>query len=113
MGQLVDLSVYRNHRKSTVYFTRRELNMLFGLFSRRVLVGEWRDYTIDNGEGFAAFCVYRRTNDAPLFTIMRLAEGGNAKGDYLVMQGGQSIRQGRTLHDVISGFAPPLRAVRS
>lgn len=113
MGQLVDLSVYRHHRKTTVYFSRAELNMLFGLFSRRVLVGEWRDYSIDNGEGFAAFCVYRRTHDAPLFTIIRLSEGSSAKGDYLVMQGGQRIRQGHTLHDMISGFAPPLRAVRS
>ena len=113
MRQLIDLSVYRNHRKSPVYFSRGELNLLFNLFSRRVLVGEWRDYTIDNGEGFAAFCVYRRTQDAPLFTIMRLAESNATKGAYMVMQGGQKIRQGRSLPDVIAGFAPPLRAVRS
>ena len=113
MGQLVDLRAYRQRRKAVIYFSRRELNMLLGLFSRRVLIGEWRDYTIDNREGFAAFCVYRRTQDAPLFKIIRLPAGSNPKGDYVVMQGHSLLRRGRTLHDVISGFAPPLKAVRN
>jgi len=113
MGQIVDLSKYRSRRKSVVYFSRLELNMLLSLFSRRVLIAEWRDYTIDNREGFAAFCVYRRTNDAPLYTVMRLAANSHPQGDYLVLKGDARLRRGRSLAEVMGAFAPPLRALRS
>jgi len=113
MAQLVDLDAYRRKKRPVVYFTRRELNLLLGLFSRRVLVREWLDYSIDNHDGYAAFCVYRRAHDAPLYKILKLAPGASPKGDYVVFRGESKVRQGAVLRDVLAGFAPPLRAVQS
>ncbi len=112
MGRLVDLKSYRR-RTAVVYFSRRELNLLLSLFSRRVLAREWLDYSIDSHEGFAAFCVYRRAHDAPLYKILRLAPGSHPRGDYMVLRGATRLRHGDTLSEVLAGFAAPLRAVRS
>jgi hypothetical protein len=112
MGRIVDLKSYRR-RTAVVYFSRRELNLLLSLFSRRVLAREWLDYSIDNHEGFAAFCVYRHAHDAPLYKILRLAPGSHPHGDYVVFRGAARVRQANTLSTVLTGFAPPLRAVRS
>ncbi|HEX9767547.1 MAG TPA: DUF2794 domain-containing protein [Kiloniellales bacterium] len=115
MAQLFDLRAYRRRRRrrAAVYFSRRELNLLLGLFTRRVLAGEWRDYSIDNHETFAAFCVYRRAYDAPLYKVLKLAPGSAGGGDWALIRGESKIRQGRSLDEVLSGFAPSLRAVRS
>ena len=116
MGQLVDLRAYRRRQRSraAVYFSRGELNRLLGLFTRRVLAGEWRDYTIDNHETFAAFCVYRRAYDAPLYKVVKSAPGAaGGAGEWALMHGDRKVRQGRSLDAVLSGFAPSLRAVRS
>ena len=41
MGDLVDLISYRRaRRRGVVYFSRRELTTLLGVFSRHVLSGE-------------------------------------------------------------------------
>lgn len=116
MGQLVDLRAYRRRRRSraAVYFSRRELNQLLGLFTRRVLAGEWRDYSIDTHETFAAFCVYRRAYDAPLYKVVKLAPGSaRGAGEWALMYGERRVREGRSLEEVLSGFAPVLRAVTS
>lgn len=113
MGELVDLISYRRaRRRAVVYFSRRELTALLGVFSRHVLAGEWRDYSIDNSEAFAAFCVYRRAHDEPLYKILRLAPKAHPKGDYLLMRGNTRVRRGDSLAQVLSALTPALRAVQ-
>ncbi|MDP6953618.1 MAG: DUF2794 domain-containing protein [Alphaproteobacteria bacterium] len=113
MGDIVDLTSYRRRkRKAVVYFSRGELNTLLSLFSRRVLLGEWLDYSIDTVAGYAAFCVYRRAHDAPLYEIVRLAPSAQNKGDYVVLHRGQTMRRGRSLDEVLGVLSKPLRAVR-
>ena len=113
MGDLVDLtSCRRRKRKVVVYFSRGELNKLLSLFSRQVLAEEWLDYSIDTVEGFAAFCVYRRAHDAPLYEIVRLAPASHSKGDYAVLHRGQTVRRGESLEEVLGVLSNPLRAVR-
>ena len=112
MAAIIRLEDFRP-RRDTIYFTRADLNRLLSLFSRHVLARQWLDYSIDNGEAMAVFCVYRRAHDAPLYKIFRFASGGHPKGDYLVMKGDRKIRRAATLGAALQAFDPPLRAVRS
>ncbi len=113
MGELVDLISYRRaRRRRVVYFSRRELTALLGVFSRHVLSGEWRDYSIDNSEAFAAFCVYRRAHDEPLYKILRLTPKAHPKGEYLLMRGNSRIRRADSLAGVLGALTPALRAVQ-
>lgn len=44
MTDLVHLSDYRRRSRARVYFSRAELSQLLGLYSTRVMRGEWRDW---------------------------------------------------------------------
>lgn len=112
MAAIVRLDDFRPCR-DTIYFTRADLNRLLSLFSRRLLARQWLDYSIDNSEGMAVFCVYRRAHDAPLYKIFRLAPRAHPKGEYLVMKGGRKIRHAATLEAALQAFDPSLRAVQS
>ena len=112
MAIIVRLEDFR--RKSRiVYFSRADLDQLLSLFSRRVQAHEWLDYSIDNREGMAVFCVYRRAHDAPLYKIVKFAAGTQPEpdGHFLVMNGAMKLRQARTLAQVLQAFETPLRAI--
>jgi hypothetical protein len=52
-------------------FTKAELSQMLSVYSRRVADGEWRDYAIDNREGYAIFSIFRHSHERPLFTIVK------------------------------------------
>lgn len=95
-----------------VYFNRSDLAHLLRLFSRHVLTQAWLDYSIDNHEHAAVFCVYRRAREAPLYKIVKLAAGSHRNGDYLVMRGAVKLRRAHCLSQALQIFDPPLHAVQ-
>jgi hypothetical protein len=92
------------HRQKRVFFTRLELNQLLSLYSRQVMRGEWRDYAIDQRDGAALFSVFRRSQESPLYTIVKTAPGLSRQGDYLVLSGRQRLVSGGALNDVLAGL---------
>jgi uncharacterized protein DUF2794 len=89
-------------RSKRVFFTRPELNQLLSLYTRQVMRGEWRDYAIDQRDGAVLFSMFRRTQELPIFTVMKTAPGTNRRGDYVLLTGGQRIAIGTTLADVLA-----------
>jgi hypothetical protein len=112
MARIIPLRTHRA-RPQIVYFSRRDLQQLLGLFSRHVQARQWLDYSIDNDERAAVFCVYRRAHDAPLYRIYRLSARTAGKGRYLVMKGPRRLAQSNDLKEALQVFAPPLRVVAS
>ncbi len=95
------LSDFR-HRHKRVFFTRAELNQLLSLYSRQVMRGEWRDYAIDQQDGVALFSIFRRSQELPLYTVVKTAPGTSRQGDYLLLSGRQRAAAGATLGDVLA-----------
>jgi len=79
MSDVLRLSDLR--RSKRVFFTRPELNQLLSLYTRQVMRGEWRDYAIDQRDGAVLFSMFRRTQELPIFTVMKTAPGTNRRGD--------------------------------
>lgn len=109
MAQFVRLADFRRARRM-VTFNREEMNLLLALYSRRVALGEWRDYAIDLDGGMAAFSVFQHSEDRPLYTIAKCA-GGPGAGAYILFSGTRIMRRGREIRDVLSAFGPSLRLV--
>ena len=84
MSRVVRLSEFRRKGVAAVYFTRNELNQLLSLYSRRVIIGEWKDYAIDHGNGMSAFSIFRNSSDRPVFTIFKFSESHSKRGAYVV-----------------------------
>jgi len=111
MSKIVRLSDLRRKAVPPVYFTKHELNQLLSLYSRRVIGGEWKDYAIDHGRNMSAFSIFRDSSTRPVYTVFKFASGSHRRGDYVLGNGGNVIKRGRTLADVLSVFAERLRLV--
>ena len=84
-------------RRRHVYFDRRELQLLVGLYSENVMAGEWRDYALDHFEGVALFSIFRRSEERPLYVVVKRQTGSGY--DYVVFEGDQP----RTNHSSLAG----------
>jgi hypothetical protein len=107
MAKLIRLSDHRRHLRR-IFFTRKELNVLLGVYSRKVSSGEWRDYAIDQQPGMAVFSIFRSSLERPLFSIAKCIGGpqrnpanGPTQGLYVVFSGRQKLKQGKTLEEVL------------
>jgi hypothetical protein len=94
-----------------VFFSRRELNQLLALYSRRVISGEWRDYAIDHRDGVAVFSIFRHSYDRPLYAIVKRAARGDGADQFLLLSGGRTLKRGDSIDEVLSRFEPKLRVV--
>src|SRR5262245_36753668 len=68
-----------------VAFDRRELKQILNIYGRMVIAGEWRDYAIDFLEEVAAFSIFRRTSEIPLYRIEKRPKLRNRQGQYAVI----------------------------
>ena len=90
---------------STVFFERRELDALLRLYGRMVAAGEWRDYAIDGLKDFAAFSVFQRASEAPLYRIEKRPALARRQGAWAVIgRGGLILKRGHELAQVLKLF---------
>lgn len=109
---VLSLGDYRT-RQRTLYFTRTELNQLLGLYSLHVIRGVWRDYAIDHGPGIARFSVFRHTQEAPVYTIIKTAGSATRPTEFIVQTGRQKLRVARSLGEALEYFRTHLNLVAS
>ncbi|OYX34463.1 MAG: hypothetical protein B7Y99_05435 [Caulobacterales bacterium 32-69-10] len=89
----------------TVFFERREFDLLLRLYGRMVAAGEWRDYAISGLADRAVFAVYRRASEQPLYRIEKTPALANRQGAWAVIGAGQiTLRRGRELEQVLKVF---------
>lgn len=101
MRNLVRLQDYRKRPRPT-FFDRQELHQLLTVYSRRVIAGEWRDYAIDHESGMATFSIFRRAADRPAYTIVKSAPDGKGESRYVLASGGQRLKKGRSIDEVLA-----------
>jgi hypothetical protein len=101
---------YRTKQK-TLYFTRSELNQLLSLYSRQVSRGVWRDYAIDHRDGMALFSVFRHTQEAPAYSIVKTAPALARPAEFIVQRGRQRLRVSTSLAEVLEFFKTRLTLV--
>jgi hypothetical protein len=113
MSSLIRLAEYRRQHR-IVFFTRRELNQLLSLYSRRVMRGEWRDYAIDHRPGMAMFSVFRSSRERPLFSVAKRLVVGPAsdrEAEYLLLNGRHRLSRASALDDILTLLESGLRVV--
>jgi hypothetical protein len=105
---VLPLRDYRAKRRPQ-FFTRAELNQLLGLYSRNVSRGVWRDYAIDHREGRALFSIFRHSQEAALYTIVKSVSQSGA--EFVVMSGRQRLSAASTLPEALDYFRGKLALV--
>ncbi|MGZ5890459.1 MAG: DUF2794 domain-containing protein, partial [Hyphomicrobium sp.] len=83
-------------------FNRQELSAILAVYGRKVAAGEWRDYAIDLGRDTAAFSVFRRASECPLFRIEKTPKLARKQGAYsVVAPAGLILKRGHDLRRVL------------
>jgi Protein of unknown function (DUF2794) len=100
MTQLVLLAEYQRQGRR-VYFNRDELNLLLGIYSRKVAMGAWRDYAIDHRSHMAVFSIYRRSQERPVLSVTKVLLRGEKTPSYVLMAQARQIRSTRALLDIV------------
>ena len=96
---------YAAPRQARVFFERGELERLLRLYGRMVAAGEWRDYAIDGLSDSAAFSVFRRASEQPLYRIEKRPALARKQGAWAVIgEGGMVLRRGHDLEQVLRLF---------
>lgn len=93
-----------------VYFDRRELQSLIGLYSENVMAGEWRDYALDHFVGLALFSIFRRSEERPLYVVAK-RQSGPGVYEYLVFEGEKRLGRAGSLTDALAFFRRKLTLV--
>ncbi|MXW92765.1 MAG: DUF2794 domain-containing protein, partial [Rhodospirillaceae bacterium] len=95
------------------FFSRSELCKLLGLYSRRVVNGEWRDYAIDHDATEATVSFYRCAAEHPQYAITKTAGHKGRPGLFVLKAGPQRIAQSPSLEEVIGAVERQPRLVWS
>lgn len=112
MGELVPFKVQGGRKASRpLCFTRAEFVKILGVYSRRVIAGDWRDYAIDLRPGVAVFSIFRHASDQPLFAVAKVSRGGSGSMEFAVYHQGKSLKRSARLDDVLAAMKPDLRLV--
>jgi Protein of unknown function (DUF2794) len=98
-------------KHGTLYFTRNELNQLLSLYSRHVARGVWRDYAIDHQDGMALFSVFRHTQEAPAYKIVKTAPAQTRPAEFIVQSGRERLRVSSSLGEALEYFQARLSLV--
>ncbi len=119
MPSVVKMSDYR--KKNSGYsgscsgntrFDRRELEQLLTLYSRRVMIGEWKDYAILHEPGMAAFFIYRNTRAQPHFTLVKRDLSGS-RTEFVLYSGSAAVKRSRKLEEALSPMKSRVSLIKS
>lgn len=91
--------------KGPVFFHRLELDVILRLYGRMVAAGEWRDYSLGGYDDSAVFAVFKRSGDAPIYTIEKRPELQRRQGQWAILgHGGMILKRGHELNQVLRFF---------
>ncbi len=91
--------------EARIFFDRRELTQILGVYGRMVAAGEWRDYALDSLSDRCVFSVFRRASESPLYRIEKRPALARKQGAFSVTaQQGQILRRGHDLGAVLKVF---------
>ena len=57
--------------KEKVTFSKKDLNSIISIYSQKVSMGIWKDYSINFERNYAEFSIYKHTYASPEFSIVK------------------------------------------
>lgn len=114
MVTVVSLSDYKNANRRfqpDICFSKRELEQLLTVYSRRVMSGEWKDYAIRHDPTMAAFLIYRNNSRQPAFTVVK-HQTGAGKTEFVVFHGRERLKRSESLKEAAKVLNRKLKLVK-
>lgn len=87
-----------------VRFNKTELNKIMLTYSKKISLGEWKDYSISFEKQYALFCIYKNFQFRPTFSILKSYK---LRKKYTLRKNEEIIKKTDILNDILSQFNKP------
>ncbi len=83
--------------KEKVTFSKKDLNSIINIYSKKVSNGLWKDYSINFEKNYAEFSIYKHTHASPEFSIVK-----NKKKIFYIYSRKQELKKSKYIKDVLN-----------
>ena len=83
--------------KEKVTFSKKDLNSIISIYSQKVSMGIWKDYSINFEKNYAEFSIYKHTHASPEFSIVK-----DKKKIFFIYSRKQELKRSRYIKDVLN-----------
>ena len=96
------LIIDNKNRNKSIFFDKKELQLILNLYGKMVSSGEWKDYGLTISKREISFNVYHRASDYPVYKIAKNLNPKNIAGRYFIKDSkNKIIRSSRNLENLI------------
>ena len=67
--------MFKKKSYKIVRFSKEEINSIMEIYSQKISIGEWKDYSICFHRNFALFCIHKSYWVSPEFEILKKNQG--------------------------------------
>ena len=96
MSKIYHFSKYIKE-KEKVTFSKKDLNLIISIYSQKVSMGIWKDYSINFEKNYAEFSVYKHTYASPEFSIVK-----DKKKNFFIYSRSQELKKSKNIKDVLN-----------
>ena len=96
MSKIYHFSKYIKE-KEKIAFSKKDLNSIISIYSQKVSMGIWKDYSINFERNYAEFSVYKHTYASPEFSIVK-----NKKRIFSIYSRKQELKKSKYIKDVLN-----------
>ena len=82
--------------KEKVTFSKNDLNSIISIYSQKVSMGIWKDYSINFERNYAEFSIYKHTYASPEFSIVK-----NKKKIFSIYSRKQELKKSKYINDIL------------
>ena len=90
--------------KRFVGFQKREIHTIMELYSRKISIGEWKDYSISYNKECAIFSIHRSIKQGSSFQIKKIKK----KNTYVLTYQNTTLAVSRSLLSIIDHLKKPV-----
>ena len=101
MSKIYHFSKYIKE-KEKVTFSKKDLNSIISIYSQKVSMGIWKDYSINFERNYAEFSIYKHTYASPEFSIVK-----NKKNVFYIYSRKQELKKSKYIKDVLDVLKKP------
>tara|TARA_B100000029_G_C17000302_1_gene750924 strand:+ start:88 stop:393 length:306 start_codon:yes stop_codon:yes gene_type:complete len=94
----------KNHfKKNLVSFKKEEINQIMEVYSKKISIGEWKDYSITFKNDYAIFSIHKSYKLGPTFQIKK----NKYKNAYSLIFHNNTITTSQNLKNLINYLKKP------
>ena len=93
--------------KNFVGFQKREIHTIMELYSKKISIGEWKDYSISYNKNYAIFSIHRSIKQGSSFQIKKI----NKKNTYVLTYQNTTLAVSNSLFNIINYLKKPVLTI--